>query len=104
MIKIKDLENYFEKSFDELLNDRDIIMVADDINGAWEDYCNWEKDFQNGCEDEELTRYLNMIKDEFYKWVENCNAEQLLEYEIDTYQRHFMLEENGKVYYLNEYI
>lgn len=108
MIKIKDLENYFEKSFDELLNDNDIIVVADDINGAWEDYYNWEIENSNLYEinntlNGETKKYLNTIKDEFYKWVENCNADELLNYELNTYQRHFMLE-NGKVYYLNSYL
>lgn len=37
------------------------------------------------------------------KDLENCNADELLNYELSTYQRHFMLE-NGKVYYLNSYL
>lgn len=104
MIKIKDLENYFEKSFDELLNDNDIIVIADDINGAWEDYRSWELKYCYDNEDKKVVKeYLNAIKKDFYKWVENCNADELLNYELSTYQRHFMLE-NGKVYYLNSYL
>lgn len=104
MIKIKDLENYFEKSFDELLNDNDIVMVADDIKGAWGDYRSWELKYCYDNEDKKVVKeYLNAIKKDFYKWVENCNADELLNYELSTYQRHFMLE-NGKVYYLNSYI
>ena len=106
MIKIKDLEEYFGKTFDEILKDNDIVMVADDIKGAWEDYCNWEKGenaFTWETEDD-INKYLNSIKKDFYKWVEKCSADELFNYELSTYQRHFKLLDNGKVYYLNSYI
>lgn len=102
MITRKDLENYFEKDFDDIIKDRDIIEIATDVDSAWDDYCEWEQDFQNGCDTTELELYLNNIKPKFYEWVQNATASELLEYEIDTYQRHFMLD--GKVYYLDNYI
>ena len=49
MIKIKDLEEHFGKTFDEILKDNDIVCIAENdyikttIDYAWEDYCNWEK-------------------------------------------------------------
>ena len=62
----------------------------------------WKYCYDN--EDKKVVKeYLNAIKKDFYKWVENCNADELLNYELSTYQRHFMLE-NGKVYYLNSYL
>ena len=60
-------------------------------------YCNTKE------EKEEMKQYLYSIKEDFYKWVKNCSGEELLNYDISTYQRHFMLE-NGKIYYLNSYI
>lgn len=98
MIKIKDLEKYFEKSFDEILEDSDIIFVADDIPNAWKNYVEWEE--SNAFELSGTHDYLKSIKSDFEKWVATCNANDLLDHEISTYERHFMLE-NGKVYYLN---
>ena len=64
MIKIKDLENYFEKSFDELLNDNDIIVVADDIKGAWGDYRSWELKYCYDNEDKKVVKeYLNSLNE-----------------------------------------
>jgi len=120
MIKIKDLEEHFGKTFDEILKDNDIVCIAENdyiklgengyikttIDYAWEDYCNWEKEenaFTWETEDD-INKYLNSIKKDFYKWVEKCNADELFNYELSTYQRHFKLLDNGKVYYLNSYI
>ena len=58
MIKIKELEEYFGKSFDEILADKDIVCIAENdyiklggngyikttIDFAWEDYVKWEKE------------------------------------------------------------
>lgn len=104
MIKITELEKYFEKSFDKLLNDNDIVMVADDIKGAWGNYRNWELKYCYDNEDKKIVKeYLNTIKTDFYKWVQNCSTDDLFNYELSTYQRHFMLEDNN-IYYLNSYL
>ena len=110
MIKIKELEEYFGKSFDEILADNDIICIAENdyiklgengyikttIDFAWEDYVKWEK--------ENYGENVEHLKKDFYKWVEKCNADDLFNYELNTYQRHFKVLDNGKVYYLNSYI
>lgn len=104
MIKIKELEKYYGEDFDELLKENKIVYIADDKIGAFDNYRKWELSY---CYDDidkmERKMYLANIRDNFYKWVENCNADELLNYDLDTYERHFMLE-NGKIYYLNEYI
>lgn len=95
MVKIKELEEYFEKSFNELITDNDIVEIANDLDTCFNDYVKWEKTlYNNNVED---------LREDFNKWVENCNANDLLDYELETYQRHFKLE-NGKYYYLNNYI
>ena len=95
MIKIKDLEKYFGTTFDELLNNNDIVEIGDDIELAWKDYCEWE--FNVYGED------IKALEDEFKKWVKELNnVKDLMEYELSTYQRHFQLD-NGKIYYLNSY-
>lgn len=101
MVKIKELENYYNKTFKELVNDNDIIEIANDIDTLWKDYQKWE--LENSFDVTDTNDYLQAIKKDFYKWVENCNGTDLLDYEIQTYQRHFKLE-NGKYYYLNSYI
>lgn len=96
MIKIKDLEDYFGASFEELIKENDIVEVGDDLELAWKNYYEWE-----------LRLYGNDIKaleNEFKKWVKELNnVKDLMEYELSTYQRHFQLD-NGKIYYLNNYI
>ena len=118
MIKIKELEEYFGKSFDEIVKDNDIVCVGENdyiklgengyikttIDFAWEDYCKWERNTQYNTDYEEVEKYLNSIKKDFYKWVKNCKADELFNYDLSTYQRHFKLLDNGKVYYLNTYI
>lgn len=95
MVKIKELEEYFGKSFNELITDNDICEIACDLDTCFNDYVKWEKTlYNNNVED---------LREDFNKWVENCNANDLLSYELETYQRHFKLE-NGKYYYLNNYI
>ena len=101
MVKIKELEKYFNKSYKDILEDNDIWEITNDIDILWEDYCKWERDF--GYSENETENYLKSIKNDFYKWVENCSGSELLDYEIDTWQRHFKLE-NGKYCYLNSYI
>ena len=120
MITIKDLEKHFGKSFDEIIKCNDIICVGNNdyiklgengyikttIDFAWEDYCNWEKG-ENGYfweSDEDLEKYLKSIKKDFYKWVEKCSAEELFNTDLNTFQRHFKVLDNNKVYYLNSYI
>lgn len=95
MIRIQELEKHFGKSFDEIIKSGDIIKIADTTENAFEDYVLWERaNFKENVEH---------LKDDFYKWVENCNADDLLNYELSTYQRHFKLE-NGSIYYLNSYL
>ena len=103
MIKIKDLEEYFGKSFNKILQDNDICFIADNIKNAWKDYYKYELESVLDLYKKETKAYLNDIKTDFYKWVETCNTDKLLNYDLSTYQRHFRLE-NGKVYYLNSYI
>ena len=51
-----------------------------------------------------MKQYLYNIKDDFINWLDkSCNANELLNYEVDYYKRHFKLE-NGKIYFLNSYI
>ena len=53
---------------------------------------------------QEMKQYLYNIKDDFINWLDkSCNANELLNYEVDYYKRHFKLE-NGKIYFLNSYI
>jgi hypothetical protein len=101
MVKIKELEEYFGKSYKDILEDDDILEITNDIDILWEDYCKWEMDFT--CDEENSKRYLESIKKDFYKWVENCSGSDLLDYDISTFQRHFKLE-NGKYCYLNNMI
>ena len=111
MIKIKELEEHFGKSFDEILSDNTIIEIGGgdyiklgnngyiktSIDFAWEDYCKWEKDLYNND--------VKKLQKDFYKWVEKCTIDDLFGvYELETYQRHFKVLDNGKVYYLNDYI
>lgn len=120
MIKIKELEKHFGKSFDEILKDSDIVCIAENdyiklgdngyikttIDFAWDDYCDYEKENSGFIweTEEDAEKYLKSIKKDFYKWVEKCNANELFNTELSTYQRHFKVLDNGKVYYLNSYI
>lgn len=101
IVKIKELEEYFNKSLNELIEDNDILEVANDLDTCFNDYSKWEK--ENSIDLENCNEYLKSIKKDFYNWVENCNSNDLLNYDLETYQRHFKLE-NGKYYYLNSYI
>lgn len=109
MIKIKELEKHFESSFDELIKDNDICLIADDLESAWEDYKNWEKQYThydkdlNLLDENAVDKDLESRKNEFMESVKNNNADDLFNYELNVITRHFMLE-NGKVYYLNNYI
>ena len=106
MVKIKELEEHFGKSFDELLKDNSIVYIADNSINAYNNYytdeillyCN------NKEQKDEMKQYLYNIKDSFVNWLDKeCNSDELLNYEIDYYKRHFKLE-NGKIYFLNDYI
>lgn len=106
MIKITELEKYFDDDFDTLLKNKDIIKIADNITDSWKDYCKWETQsfvYYDEKEKEEQQQYLESIETDFYKWVQNCSADDLFNYELSTYQRHFMLEDNN-IYYLNSYL
>lgn len=109
MIKIIELEKYFDNDFNTLLKNKDIVKIADNITDSWEDYCKWEKSFVhfdkelNKMEKQEIDDYLLSIKNDYIKWVQNCSADDLFNYELSTYQRHFMLEDNN-IYYLNSYL
>ena len=117
MVKIKELEEYFEEDFDTILKNNRIVEIAKNdyiklgdkgyikttIDFAWEDYCEWEKNYWR--DKKELEKYLKKIKKDFYKWVKNCTINDLFgDYELQTFQRHFKVLDNGKVYYLNDYI
>ena len=106
MIKIKELEKHFGKSFDEIIKDNDIRYIADNSHLAYSNY--WTNELFLYCHTEEqkqeMKRYLYNIKNDFINWLDkNCNADELLNYEVDYYKRHFKLE-NGKIYFLNSYI
>lgn len=107
MIKIKELEEHFGKSFDEILKDNDICYIADNSSLAYSNYWNNELFLYCNTEEEkqEMKQYLYNIKDDFMNWLDKeCNSNDLLgEYEVDYYKRHFKLE-NGKIYFLNSYI
>lgn len=106
MIRIQELEKHFGKSFDEILKDNDICFIADNSNLAYSNY--WTNELLLYCNTEEqkqeMKQYLYNIKDDFMNWLEKeCNSDELLNYEVDYYKRHFKLE-NGKIYFLNSYI
>lgn len=106
MIKIKELEKHFGKSFDEIIKDNDICYIADNSSLAYSNY--WTNELFLYCHTEEqkqeMKQYLYNIKDDFMSWLDkSCNADELLNYEVDYYKRHFKLE-NGKIYFLNSYI
>ena len=94
MITKKELETHFEKDFETILEDKDIVFIGNNIDEAWEDY----KKFENGFID---TTPVDELKSKFYEWIEKCEAKDLFEYSLDTFERHFMLKEDEKIYYLN---
>ena len=108
LVKISDLEKYFEKDFVKIIEDKDIVLIAEnkDFKGAYKDYYNWEIEtytYYYEEEEKEQLEYLKSIEKDFYEWLKKCNGKDLLESDLDTYQRHFVLEDNN-IYYLNSYL
>jgi len=106
MVKIKELEEHFGKSFDEILKDNSVVFIANNSASAYSNYYTNEILLYGGDKEQkqEIKEYLYRIKDDFINWLDKeCNSDELLNYEIDYYKRHFKLED-GKIYFLNDYI
>lgn len=97
MIKIKDLETYFETDFNTLLNNNDIVFIASNVKDAVKSFIVDEFKMYNNVVDEET-----IIA--FEKWLDKCSADELLYSNLDYYQRYFKVLDNGNIYYLNNYI
>ena len=57
MIKIKELEEHFGKSFDEILKDNDICYIADNSSLAYSNY--WTNELLLYCNTEEGRKTRN---------------------------------------------
>ena len=94
MIYIKDLEEHFKKDFNTIINDKDIIFVADNVEKAIKEFIDYEEEIYNN--------YVTIeTLEKIFIWLNVCTKDYLLNSELDTYERYFKVVDNGNIYYLN---
>ena len=94
MIYIKDLEEHFNKDFETIIKDNDIVYIADNIENATKNFADYEI--------EKYNHFVN-IETLFYMcyWLKNATKKELFNRELDTCERYFKVVENENIYYLN---
>lgn len=94
MIYIKDLEEYFNKDFETIIKDNDIVYIANNVENATKNFVDYERE-----------KYNNYVSIEtifaMCYWLENATKQELFNRELDTCERYFKIVENGNIYYLN---
>ena len=94
MITIKELEEYFKKSFNDIVFDNDIIFVANSVEKAIKEFIDYEIEIYN--------HYVNIeTLEKMFIWLNVARQEDLFNTELDTYERYFKVIDNGNIYYLN---